>query len=289
MPDLVQLTPFLWVLPCRALRYNAGVLCSAGYACLIDPGLYPDELSALARLVEAQAAVARTIVLTHSHWDHIVGVQDFPGAEVVAQAEYPCLVKAYETELLHEIRRWYEQVSPLRGHLFTLPVPDRTFAETMTLGVGDLILELLHAPGHATDQCMVYHAPSGMLWAADMLSDQEIPFVSDSLTTYERTLERVTHLDIQVLIPGHGTATTDRGEIQSRLATDRSYLAELRKRVEQALGAGMSLEETIAACASMDYRYPTENHLPHRLNVESVYVELGGTPETPSVGWQPMM
>lgn len=288
-PEPVQLTPHLWVMQCRAMAYNTGVILNADHACLIDPGLYPDELATLAHFVQAQGAMVGTIVLTHSHWDHILGVQDFPTAEVLTQAQYLTLVRQYETELLHEVQHWYAQTSPVRAHLFRIPLPARTFEQTMSLTVGTLTWQLLHMPGHAADQCMLYHADTGTLWAADMLSDEEIPFVSDRLSAYEQSLQQVAALPVYALVPGHGTATTDPGDIQARLAADRAYLTNLHTTVDQAIRAGKTLAATVAACASITYRSPAANALPHRLNVEQVYVELGGKTDGSPVGWQPMM
>ncbi|HMA37880.1 MAG TPA: hypothetical protein VKY74_25750, partial [Chloroflexia bacterium] len=110
-------------------------------------------------------------------------------------------------------------------------------------------------------------------------------FVADSLTRYEHTLAALAGQDIRVLIPGHGTPTTDPPAIRRRLAEDRAYLAELRRRVAQAVQAGQTLAETVAACGDMDYRRPEENADPHRRNVESAYAELGGAVDARHGGW----
>ncbi len=38
----------------------------------------------------------------------------------------------------------------------------------------------------------------------------------------------------------------------------------------------------------MQYRHPEDNAGPHRLNVESVYLELGGDADPALVGWNKM-
>jgi hypothetical protein len=117
------------------------------------------------------------------------------------------------------------------------------------------------------------------------LSDLEIPFVSDRLAAYERTLARLAALDVRVLAPGHGAATTDQAEACRRLEHDQAYLRALRSHVGRAVAGGLSLEETLAACAGLQYRRPDENEAYHRLNVESAYVELGGRADPAKVGW----
>ncbi len=166
-----------------------------------------------------------------------------------------------------------------------MPLPDETFETQSQLDLNGLVLQLIHVPGHAADQLAVYEPMRGCLWSSDILSDVEIPFVSDSLAAYERTLTALAGLDLRELVPGHGHPTARPGEIQARLSEDRAYLAELRARVGRAGERGLALPEVISACADMRYRNPTENAGPHRLNVESVYLELGGAAGSESVGW----
>ena len=138
------------------------------------------------------------------------------------------------------------------------------------------MLQLRHAPGHSPDQLLIYWPDGALLWAADMLSDLEIPYIIHSLAVYERTLAMLSRWDIGTLIPGHGQFTSALGEIRTRIAEDIAYLEALRERVTQAVEQGYSVEETVMSCADMCYRYPDENDGAHCFNVETVYVELGG-------------
>lgn len=280
-----QLTPELWVRQSQSLRYNTGVFISGGEAELIDPGLLPDEFAAIRGLLEVQRAQPVGLTLTHSHWDHVLGPEQFPGVPVLAQAEYPAAVARDERGILREIARWEAALKVPRQQPFSVPQPHRTFAAGMTLAVGGTVLRLAHTPGHAADQLVFYHAAAGALWASDFLSDEEIPFVSDNLAAYERSLAMLASWDIRVLVPGHGAATADPAEIQGRLTADRAYLAELRERVTRAVTAGRSVAETVADCADMAYRHRAENEIYHGLNVESAYLELGGQADPQKVGW----
>ena len=276
MSRIVQTTEHLWIAPSRFWQTNAGVWLSGGAACLIDPGVYPDEIAALARLTVEQGVASQIVVLTHSHWDHILGPERFPEAQVVAHAVFAAC--ATGSEGAGEVDHWFAREGIARERPFVAPRPDLVFEQEVTLAVGDLSLRLIHAPGHAADQFVVYHAESAALWAADMLSDLEPPLVAHSLAAYERTLARLAELEVRLLIPGHGQPTREAGEIGARLAEDRAYLEELRERVGRAVREGKTVEEAVALCAQMRYRRPEENAGEHRRNVEGVYVELGGGP-----------
>ena len=150
--------------------------------------------------------------------------------------------------------------------------------------LGDVRLRVIHAPGHAPDQCVIYHEESGTLWAADMLTDTEVPFVMHSLDAFATTLAFLATLDIRVLVPGHGTPATGAREIRTRIAEDRAYLAELRACVIAALADGKSMAETVVACAGIPYPRPCDVPNAHEWNIEGAYVEFGGETEG-VVGW----
>ena len=54
----------------------------AGEACLIDPGMDAREMQAIADIVQAQGARPAVILLTHWHWDHVLGPEYIPGVRV---------------------------------------------------------------------------------------------------------------------------------------------------------------------------------------------------------------
>lgn len=283
--ELTQLTDHLWVVQSRLFGTNSGVFLDNEQACLIDPAACADEIQAIARFVRDRSATVQAIVITHGHWDHILGPEHFPGVKAIAQAAYRDEVIRHETTIRREIDRWETGEGIHRESPFAIPQPDRTFAEEMDLTVGSLRLRLVHAPGHAGDALVVYHADSGTLWAGDMLSDLEIPFIIHSLPAYEQTLARLSIWDIRAMVPGHWQPTTDGAEIRSRLSADIAYLAELRENVERAIRQGMTMAEAVELCAEMTFRHRAANEGPHRLNVESVYAELGGPADPARVGW----
>jgi glyoxylase-like metal-dependent hydrolase (beta-lactamase superfamily II) len=249
----------------------------------------PAEISVIAEFLVERNVSPQVIVLTHSHWDHILGPERFPGVKTVAQANYLAEVSGKNSaRIIRQITDWEAENNIERSHeqSFRIPYPDEMFSENTSLTVADEIsLTLVHAPGHAADQLVVYHPQSTTLWASDILSDLEIPFVSDSLAAYEQTLVMLSKWEIGVLVPGHGHSTIDPAEIDGRLSHDLEYLSELREEISGAIRQGITVEETVKLCAGMVYRYPEENRGAHRLNVESIYLELGGEADPAAVGW----
>jgi len=226
------------------------------------------------------------LVLTHSHWDHVLGPERFPGVRNIAQARYLEVVARDAAKIAAEVARWEAEAGQTRSSPFHVPLPNETFETQTTLAINGLVLHLIHVPGHAADQLAVFEPEQGCLWSSDILSDVEIPFVSDSLLAYERTLAGLAGFKLRALVPGHGHPTTNPAEIAARLSEDQAYLAELHARLSRAVEQSVTLAEAVRACSDMRYRNPAENSGPHHLNVESVYLELGGEAGPGPVGWQ---
>ncbi|MBN1874403.1 MAG: MBL fold metallo-hydrolase [Anaerolineae bacterium] len=293
--SFTQLTPQLWVSQSELYATNSGIFISDRQACLVDPGIAPNNILAIKAFVEEQNAQPHSIILTHAHWDHILGPEHFPNVPIVTHSQYMDVLQQRGERLRGQIAQWEKSKVTEHGasktqrqRPFQLPKPTYSFDISAWLILGDLKLHLLHAPGHTADQIAIYHAESGTLWAGDMLSEMEIPMIAGCLRDYRQTLDVLAALDARVLIPGHGTPTPDPAEIQARFDQDRAYLADLHTCVAEAIAQDhlVSAAEVVTACVSVPFAQPAPpNAGPHRWNIESAYAELGGKGNNP-MGWQ---
>jgi len=127
MPQtFAQLTPELAVGQSRLFHTNQGGWIADRRAVLIDPGIFPDEIAALARWVVEQGATVAGIVLTHSHWDHILGPEHFPGVPVTAHAAYPVVMREHSAVPLKSIAAWEAKEGIARVTPFVVPWPTTT-------------------------------------------------------------------------------------------------------------------------------------------------------------------
>ena len=269
-------TPYLLSAKSRGLAMNTGILHEGDHAVLIDPALFPDEIDDIAAFCDAHGMRVESIILTHHHWDHVLGAARFASARIVTQQSYVAQTALELDHTRSSVERCYGAQGIMLPVPFEPPMPDQTVEHITGLMVGDLRVQLFHTPGHARDHLSIYDAETCSLWAGDLLSDLEIPFVSDRLDAYERTLGMFAAMNIRVLIPGHGSVTTDVAEIRGRIAVDRAYLAELRSKVQTVVAAGGAVQDAVSACADMQLRRHDENAESHTMNVEQAFVELGG-------------
>jgi hydroxyacylglutathione hydrolase len=282
-----QLSPMFWTTRSKFYFTNSGIFMGEGNAYLVDPGMSLDELESIARFLVEHGVTPKRLILTHCHWDHLLGPVHFPEVRITAQANYMRVLNSGRAGYVQrQVSQWETKYAVPRAKPFRVPVPDDTFHDVEMLTEGDIDLRLQHAPGHTDDLIVVYHSKHAILWASDMLSDIEIPFVHHSVDAYQNTLSMLAEWDVRILVPGHGNCTTEAKEIQSRISEDSVYLRELKDRIMLAVSEGKTLDETVELCNDMHFRNPDENAGPHLLNIENGYIEFGGKTDQEEIGWK---
>lgn len=279
------LTPTCWVTQSEVFATHSGVFVEGGAAYLVDPGVRPEELDTIAAFVTMRGAEVQGILLTHAHWDHLLGPSRFPDASVIAAAAFRSVIQLHGRDLRHQVARWAAGEG-LEGYTaFEPPEPDIVFRERLTLRLGASTLSMRAAPGHAPDHSVIYQPEAGLLWAGDMLSDLEVPMVMDTFVAYLQTLRGLSRLRVEILVPGHGTATADPDEIDGRFSRDEAYLEAVCACVGDAVREGASLNETLIRCQSVPFSQPDSYPHAHQWNIEQAYLEQGGAVEG-VIGWE---
>jgi len=280
-----QITPHVWRFASRIYQYNAGLVSSEGHAWLIDPGVTPEETRTIQRFCADHSMSVEVVVLTHFHYDHILGANAFDEAVVVTHG-------LFESEFAAMRRVSEEKIKRMAGEEemqipdWSLEIhPDWTINRQQTFLVGDMEVNLIPLPGHTKDQIGLYIPSEKVLWAADMLSDQEIPFMSDSPARYQKSLENIARLELDSIVPGHGNPTVSQLDARARVSQDVGYIRELRRKIRSGIRQNLSLAEIQQNCAAMQFPNREDNLTPHQWNVEAAYLEEGGKNFSGSIGW----
>ena len=186
----------------------------ASEAVVVDPsGDVPELRLRLAKL----GARCTAILVTHGHWDHLVGVADL--AEGV---DAPVYMAEGERELLENPGRFTPPTISLRPH-----TPDVLLAGGESIDAAGIEFDVLSVPGHSPAH-LAFHA-DGCLFSGDVLfagsvGRTDLPGADwDTLLASIRSLVEAFRPDT-IVYPGHGPATT-LGEELAR----NPFLAELRE------------------------------------------------------------
>lgn len=172
-------------------------------AALVDPGPRDArQLAAIMRLAGALRTRIGTILLTHSHPDHVGGV--------------PALVRRTDAEVLD-----FSNLS-----------------DGQELARADLLVRVVATPGHSHDSLSFLVPAESALLVGDHMMGEGTPVVvhpDGDLAAYLESLQRVRGLalagQVTRVLPGHGPVITD------VVARVDQYLAHRSARLDQVRGA----------------------------------------------------
>ncbi|UCE01819.1 MAG: MBL fold metallo-hydrolase [Candidatus Latescibacterota bacterium] len=262
-----------------AVGSNGALVVNDRDALLVDSHMTPAAARALlADLPLVTDKPIRDLVNTHFHFDHVHGNQVF-GSEVEILAHeythakiasggtqrgrgYEAFIAAIPqrmqqvqeqieqasaeekqqlTQRLERMRRIWEQEQETRP-----TAPTLTLQEAVTLYRGGREIRILHfGRGHTGGDVVVYLPEERVLVAGDLITGG-LPYMGDGfLLEWADTLEPLTQLEIDVILPGHGAAFTQ----VERLGFLQMYLRDLWRKLVELHAQGVSAQE---AAASVD-------------------------------------
>lgn len=256
---LVEVGPKLWFYSGFA---NMIAKETPGGLLLVDPG---SAMGAWGR-IEALRAVTRapvdTVVYTHGHVDHILGVEAWDAEASESGAPRPRVV-AHEG-VAGRIRRYaetagYNGIVNLRqfrggdGEAFwptEMRAPDVTFTHGMTLDLHGVTVHLHHARGETDDHTWLHLPDEGVICCGDLFSwvapnagnPQKVQrFAGD----WARALRRMAALEADTVLPGHGPPLQGRDRVKQALAESAEYLEFLETETLRHMNAGATLDHIL--------------------------------------------
>ena len=203
---------------------------------MTDPNWLPSEIDTIKSYIEHIIGKRQLyIVYTHSDFDHIIAAGAFPQAITIASEAF--VNHANKETVLEEIRDFDAQYYVTRDYPVLYPNIDIVICKDgQQMLLGDTLCSFYFAPGHTKDGLFTIVEPYRIFLAGDYLSDVEFPFISDwaaYVTTLEKAQKLVEKFNVDVLVPGHGQTTTERSEMEKRIAESQRYLLDLKQGIDQ--------------------------------------------------------
>jgi len=168
-------------------------------ACLIDPGIYDVGIQ---NEIIAKGITLEYILLTHGHFDHILGanaLKEKTGAMIVA---YKDEVEYFEDQI--------KNLPPVYD-CGTIVI-DRHVVENDVLIFGSISFRVIHTPGHTIGSCCFVCEDEKVMFTGDTLFKGSIgryDFPGGDYGTILQSLQKLKDFEQNYEIyPGHGDFTT---------------------------------------------------------------------------------
>jgi len=227
--DAVQLAAAVrrLVAPNPSLMTGPGTntyLLGNGEVAVLDPG--PAIAEHMDRIVAEAPGRVRWILVTHTHPDHS------PGAAPLAAKT--------GAELLG-------LPAPPGEHQDTTFVPDREPADGDALEFGDIRVDVVHTPGHASNHLCFRHAALDWLFTGDHVVDGSTVVIDPpdgDMRDYLASLAKIRALACRAIAPGHGNLIEDPRRAIDRLVRHR-YEREAAVAAAMAEHPGLSTRELV--------------------------------------------
>jgi cyclase len=215
---------------------------------LVDTPMLPKDIAQWKKYVLGlNPKGIRYIIITHTHFDHIIGCNELGGTVIMQQKGRGSLFEENAT-----LRETMAGLSPDRTREevdFILSEPlipsEITMGRELTLNLGETTLELHHVGGHSADSIIVHAVEEKILMAGDNITSATHPYKGHAcFADWIEALEYMNTLDVETVIPGHGeTCGPD------EIARFIEYMKRLWKVTAESMRAGLSCDDTVRRVA----------------------------------------
>lgn len=212
-----------------AFRAKAPILIDTGYSTGIK------ETEQILKFIGINTSTIKMIINTHSHGDHVGGnkyIQNRSGCEIAMHEYGRNLIKTRDEWLT-----WWKYYNK-KVEFFDCTIGLRN---NNIIPIGPYEFRVIHVPGHAADQIVLYCEKEKLLISSDALWENNLAVMTlriegiEALFTMEKSLEKLEKLDVKVVYPGHGSPFTKFKEAIEKSKT------RLKKYIENKEAVGIDL------------------------------------------------
>ena len=230
----------------RGFMSNAGFVVTGDGVVAFDalgtPALGRAMITAIGKVTKAPI---RRVIVSHYHADHIYGLQEFRGvgAQIWAHRNAEIYL-ASDLAVSRLAQRRAELSSWIDANTRVVP-PDFWLDGDTAFRLGGLTFQLMYSGGaHSPEDTLMYVVEDRVLFAGDLIFAGRIPFVGTSDSRgWLKAMGRMISVKPAIVIPGHGSASTD---VERDLVMTRDYLVYLRETMGRAAKEFQPFEEAYA-------------------------------------------
>ena len=165
-------------------------------AVVIDPAACPSYLMSH---IKSEGLKIEAILLTHGHFDHIMGIDGF-----LSEFDVPVYVHEEDADAMED-PVLNQSSTYTSGYTFGKA---RYLRDRQTLELAGYTFQVIHTPGHTKGGCCYYVASEGVLFSGDTLFQNSVgrtDFVNSSTSDLVHSVREKLFLlpDDTMVYPGH--------------------------------------------------------------------------------------
>jgi len=229
---------------------NIGVVLGGGDVLVIDTrSTYVQAREVVDDLRELTSAPVSIVIDTHGHFDHAFGNHVFRPATIWGHERCVTFMERTGEKRRARVADEMPEIAADLAEVVLDP-PDRTFAETAFVEVGERRLELRHLGLGHTDHDIVIGVPDAAItFAGDLVENGAVPAFGDAYPLdWPETVSRLAELVVGIVVPGHGDHG-GRAFVEAQ-AVAFAGLAELGRRLHR---GELSLDDALADTPFPDF------------------------------------
>lgn len=230
---------------------NTGVIIGDDACMIIDATATPVAAQGVIRKIrEITDKPIKYVVLTHYHAVRVLGASGYKdeGLQqiIASQDTRDLIVERGQQDMDSEIGRFprlFQAVESVPG----LTWPTLTFRGEMTLWLGQLEVKIQQVGrGHTKGDTIVYLPQQNICFSGDLVEADAACYTGDAyLADWPATLDALTAMNFDKLVPGRGAALLTPDAVKKGLAYTRDFVSTLYTSAQEAVAQGMDLNATM--------------------------------------------
>jgi glyoxylase-like metal-dependent hydrolase (beta-lactamase superfamily II) len=233
---------------------NSGVIVGDDGVMVVDATATPVMAQALVeRIRTVTDKPIKYVLLSHYHAVRVMGASGFGAQEIIASKDtFGLIEERGQQDFDSEVGRFprlFRAVETVPG----LTWPTMAFEGAMTVWLGRRRVEIMQlGRGHTKGDTVAWLPDERVLFSGDLVEYGAAPYTGDAyLTDWPATLESLSGLGADKLVPGRGDALTDRAEVAAGIAGTRDFLPTMFDSVKVGVAEGKSLKEVYEATTAL--------------------------------------
>ena len=228
---------------------NTGVIVGDDAVMVIDAQATPlMAREVIRRIRKVTSKPIKYVLLSHYHAVRVLGASAYKADHIIAsQATLDLIRERGRQDMASEIGRFprlFRGAESIPG----LTWPTLTFSGEMTLRLGTLEVQLIHAgPGHTAGDTIAWVPSERVLFSGDLVEYAAGIYTGDAhLEEWPATLERLRGLKARALVPGRGPALVGPAAVEKGIAYTQEFVRGLLATARKGVARRMSLKEVYA-------------------------------------------